>query len=733
VANWNVFDRDLASAFRTGTVPDGDRLLVQTPAPNAIEWCARPEFLNSPDIYTHNGSYQMVRDIFELLCPLCKRPGDDNCHYVDKKGDWQIKPRSVLEAQPLLRWSDVEQDDVCPKCDTTRHEFILAKLMRGYNQGLLIAGQRSGKSVASGAYIATYLEHRLINIGYGHPERLQGVFKGPKNDSFEVTLVASTQEQSDKTIYGKYTNARRHSPWFRKVIPWIKQQEAIQVTPKGMLPWRYNETLTEVEHGYLNLIFASQNSNSDSQRGSTRVASFIDELCYIGDGDSAFSARQVYIAQENSLITVRRYASNQVLPPWLGMILAVSSPKAYNDYGMELLRRSTETQRMWTAHLPTWHFNPFEPESRFVDLKAKDPVSWQTNFLAQPPATSSPLIHDWARWRRQVEDIDAQPSAHFEHVLEHYEGLQLMGVRLARADYVLPDESNDFEPQPRIITMDAGKSFDAFALVCGHRAWDQNGDAVTVLDWAYRIVPQPGIEPHFASIVECIIELAQKQPVALVRMDHWNSARTVQDLRKALPGVSIMEESMPDEAMIVAMRDGYSGRLKLLPAGDFDDYEILPENKSPMGVVYHEFQKLQRDPKDKVTNPDKGKIRGRDSDDLARCVGHLHWLVQRFDYVVNENDQSRSAKAKRARAHGPKAGQLLGTTSIHDPAGLSLNKPPPRSGGLPGAHLAGNGGRPLPITSGAGAFAARGVTPQGRGSKGGGYGGNGGFGGNRGW
>jgi len=83
-------------------------------APNAIEWIIRREFLNSPRILNHWGQFQLVRDFFELLCPVCAKESDVQC--------WG-KSKESLTSQPLLVWSKSWEEDQCPRCRRTRSEL----------------------------------------------------------------------------------------------------------------------------------------------------------------------------------------------------------------------------------------------------------------------------------------------------------------------------------------------------------------------------------------------------------------------------------------------------------------------------------------------------------------------------------------------------------------------------------------------------------------------------------
>lgn len=108
-----------------------------TPAPNAIEWSVRADYLNLPSLYHHTRQYQIVRDFFQLRCPMptCNRQDEES------KDCWN-KPRSYLESENLLVWSSTHGEDVCPKCGSTRSELHEDGLLLRYNQMHLVCGMR---------------------------------------------------------------------------------------------------------------------------------------------------------------------------------------------------------------------------------------------------------------------------------------------------------------------------------------------------------------------------------------------------------------------------------------------------------------------------------------------------------------------------------------------------------------------------------------------------------------
>lgn len=116
-----------------------------TPAPNAIEWGVREEFLGVETMWHHTRQYQIIRDFFQLRCPL----SSCNEQSVDARDCWG-KSQQYLESENLLAWSSKYGEDVCPSCRSTRSELTADGLINLNTQCHVIAGMRT-------TYISTHL------------------------------------------------------------------------------------------------------------------------------------------------------------------------------------------------------------------------------------------------------------------------------------------------------------------------------------------------------------------------------------------------------------------------------------------------------------------------------------------------------------------------------------------------------------------------------------------------
>lgn len=621
---------------------DEERQYLTIPAPNAIRWCVDPNFGSMPSLYDYTRSYQVIRDVFQLRCPICNPRSGGDC--------WG-KPRAVLDAESLLEWSAKHEEDVCPKCGTTRSEFEDDGLLKRINALHLVCGQRSGKSIVAGM-IGTYVEHRILTIAHSTPGGFNAHLGLTIKDPSEITFLASNEVQGQDTIWAKYRAMRADAPWFKRYVSWVKSQEAKQDTPPGMERWVYSESNRKIinEHPDCKFIINSLNSNSAGLRGRTRIFGGLDEVSHMQGGESRFSGDEIFRSVENSLQTVRSRTKRVGSLPWLGLLASVTSPLSKDDKGMRLLRAPPDS--MLTYHLPTWEFNPFEPRENFDALYQKDPVGTERDFGANPPMAAHPLIHDVGRFHDLVIDHTLEPACQFDTPMFTESGHAYIGIKV-----------KDLRPRfsrTHFIAFDAGKNFDAFAGACAHGEvyLDPETGAQrtrTVFDWVFRILPQANTEVYYDDVYGVVKGLMQSMPVQCVEFDRWNSTQLIQQIRRA--GIDAEQKSLKNEDWVRFRQDAYAGVIAMFPpaAGEWDkpsgEYLVDPPSMHPHTCALYELERLEEDPDtQKVYNPHKGLERGFNSNDTAQVVVHAHKMVQDVGYTERMNDRSRDARRKRAQA-----------------------------------------------------------------------------------
>jgi hypothetical protein len=190
----------------------------------------------------------------------------------------------------------------------------------------------------------------------------------------------------------------------------------------------------------------------------------------------------------------------------------------------------------------------------------------------------------------------------------------------------------------------------------GARPYDHMDEMLcTVIDFAVRIVPTRERDIWFNSVVNIVAEIQKKIRLAGVAFDHWNSESTIQQLRTM--GIIATKVQLGPVHFMNFLRMTYNGRVKLLPPSVEDTVGITDtgalviatpqEQMAGQSVALVELLKLTRSPDlKKFFNPKKGQVRGRDSDDLARCYVGVHHLIQ--DSVVdNQANMKRKMNIRK--------------------------------------------------------------------------------------
>jgi hypothetical protein len=183
--------------------------------------------------------------------------------------------------------------------------------------------------------------------------------------------------------------------------------------------------------------------------------------------------------------------------------------------------------------------------------------------------------------------------------------------------------------------------------------YEHRGEVLcTEVDFCVRIIPQNNRNVWFDSIIDIIEKLRKKIRIATICFDRWNSVSTIQQIRSM--GIQSYEVSLKVPDDFLKFRDMvYNGRVFMLPPDENDKLNVddngklligsSQESMSGHGVALVELLKLSRSPDlKKIYNVNKGKVRGRDSDDIARCVIGLHHIIQ--NSVV---DNTTNVKGKR--------------------------------------------------------------------------------------
>ena len=691
----NVVDNTL-----DGGSVDSEKEYLSKYAPNIIEWVVSPQYWGVSSTIRHTRQLQLMRDLYNLRCKNCndQSPG---------AGDLFGKSRTYIESEVLLVWSDTNNDFTCPKCGGTYNGFVEDGIITPFQELSVVAGMRSGKSFL-GAHLGGYSEHlaRVISARGGRHAlpRLLGQATG---ETFEISYAASTSTQANQTIYSKMRLMRNGSPWMQRAVDYVKNLEKQQIGDTGR--WVYKELDNTILDGYLQLRINSLSSNSSGVAGKTRLWAGIDELARLSTTDSKTSAQELYRVLNQSLKTVRGATRRLSLPPYFGLMVNVTSPIALDDAAMLLYNKavSGEAKRTLAWKGATWDFNPDLTREDFDEDYAKDPVGAERDFGANPPNAETPLFANPLRFWKCV-DYNRAPAITFNKThRDDTTGKKYVGAIVDKMMYNWRD--------PLYIFCDAGHTFDGFAMVGAHAEFvdpdhfGQNavrfasnnqilpesgghiselsahpdspmaqglnrrgifqrptsqgenlGRFVTVIDFCCRIVPTKDREIYFNSLLDIIKSIQKKRKIITVAFDQWQSIHLIQGIRDL--GIQSNKVKLKNEDILSFVQEVYNDKVSFLPPHPMDNVSLSEtgvlqmgveeERMAPESVGLVELLKLERslDLK-KVLAPKKGSVRGRGSDDIARCLIGVNLLIK--DSVVSKLDSGRRRElVKRLNATG---------------------------------------------------------------------------------
>jgi hypothetical protein len=563
-------------------------------APNEIVFIKSDKFLNlGLDLFPIQ--YAIIRDFFELLCPNC-----NDIERIKKEDDVPISEQILFEYH------------ICPKCGLKKSNIYTN--LHHYNELIAVMGMRSGKSMLAACISAAFL-HKLLCI-----KDLQTQLGIIKNQTIDISFVATTASQAYKNVFGQFKNLYKKSPWFNKLKNDLISLEQSKYCKNDL----YIENKNEIHFKHAELRILSLHSNSDSLAGSTRILTIIDELARFDDAAySKRSAIEVYRVLKNSLLTidsaVKRAQEHGVHNlPNVSMI-CISSPMSKDDKIMSLLKEARENPRKYSIHRTTWEANPNIKQEDLVDAFIQDPIGAARDFGANPPGSLNPFIED-DRIVDMCIDKNRQNSItikerFFDTVVENHV------FNYISADVVNVRYNNLIR---YVMHCDPGKNKDSFCIAIGYLDND-----VVIIDGAIELRPIPKgnnqkLIPrsiHFPSILNIILELNKKLRFKFITYDRWNSADQIDALRMA--GIPAISKNIDRDDHIKFSESIRIQKIKFPnKENEFADSRI--ERNMPCGKAIIELLALNDDGR-KVDHMPNG------SNDMIQCYVGVHRILKTPD------------------------------------------------------------------------------------------------------
>lgn len=446
-----------------------------------------------------------------LLQEVCPRCTSDK--YKDIKGVPKKLPTKKLNTRSRMTFLE---HGVCPRCGVTKQELLKTGELNRVNQGVIIWGQRSGKS-STAAFIASYLLHRYLM----YPMLATMTTSMQASTELVIVFCSLTANRAFSTLWAPFKQIIDASSWFKSYTQLLDTYEE-----------QYGKKLYKISDTYV--AFANKNircyftgPKASTLRGSTSIMAVLDELGLFtlpnsSDGElqddmanRRADADEAYTSLLNSLTTVDA-AKNELLdtgvndaPPC--MLLSVSSPISKRDKISRLYNDSKIDNHIFGIRLPTWEVNPYlTKDSPIIASKfLSDPKAAMRDFGAQPMEGNKEYFSD-----QQIYPLfKGTPNSHilsYSYSDDKYAKYVSGTIR----------QINSY-PGPTVMALDAGLTNNSFAIaVVGYNNVKNITETVCVLE----IMAYDGYTVDFEKTYRnVILPLAKSLNTCFVAADRWNS------------------------------------------------------------------------------------------------------------------------------------------------------------------------------------------------------------------
>ena len=601
-------------------------------APNQLVFIEAPRFLDGPEL--HYPQFCIVRDFFELLCPLCND--------VERIRSTDDIPRSD---QILLEYNK------CPNCGFDREQN--QDMYNNYNEMIGVVGMRGGKSVLVACMSAAIL-HELLCA-----DRLQERMGLVRTQEIDGAFVAASGEQASETIYGNFRGFYDASPWFQDYKNKLMDIELLDPSlRRGQLYW---QTEKSIHFKDKHIRLKSLTSNSGSIAGKTRIFSVMDELSRMDAGESKRSATEVYRVLKRSLVTIRASVERLRKSGIYGLpdarMFCISSPLFDDDKAMSLLKDAEKNSKMFAFHKATWDFNPDITQEDLAEEFASDPLGAERDYGANPPGAENPFIKNTAI-------IDLCTDTNRQSVFTLSETFFKEQVKDYVFSYVKPDIMNIKYSNlaEYVIHCDPGQNNDSFCMAIGHL----DEDDVVIIDGAIECRPIPknnrqGADPcevYFPAMVEIILELSKKLTIKYVSYDRWNSTDQIHRLRTS--NILAFQKNFNRDDHVMLLNSMTEGTIKF-PAKEQLVGDPYIRRNMPCAKALKELRKLN-DTGIKVDHPIGGH------NDVIQCYIGIHRLLLHSDRIITPHDVREAQKGRAKLTKRGSIGKFIRT----QPKGFGL-------------------------------------------------------------
>lgn len=435
------------------------------------------------------------------ICPYCS-----NKKYLDPLEVPKDFPPEDLKNPKRLVFLE---NGVCPICGRTKKHIYHENKFPRYTQGVIVWGQRSGKS-SSAASIASYTLHRYLKypmLAELAPRMMQ------KSTQLTGIFCSLTFKKAVDVLWIPFRNIILTSEWFNNYFELLEDYKR-----KTGVKLLINST-TKLAIGNKNMLCFPTGPRASTLRGNTSFMCYLDELGLFpmpkkeedDDVNRQASPDEAYTSLFNSLVTVTSTADALIekgyysVPP--SFILSVSSPVSSRDKVMRLLKDSEKDPSIFTSHLPSWEVNPglWRNKGMIASAFIKDPEKAMRDYGAQP----SDIAFGYFNFEDCTKLFTGAPLTHIYKQRVIDDELFCTVTKVSSVSY------------PCVMALDAGLINNSFSVVVIY--YDTTQDKIKTAA-IVECMPVKGKTINFAKMYEhVILPLAKDLNVCYVCADRWNS------------------------------------------------------------------------------------------------------------------------------------------------------------------------------------------------------------------
>lgn len=434
-------------------------------------------------------------------------------HTVIPNADFQVKAmikRARSQKEMYVQVHDLDYDSD----PETTYDFTVDGSHMFTSNGMV--SSNSGKTAMTGGMFFPYQTHRLLKMQ--NPNAVYGL---PQNNMLHMTFCALTYAQAKDTLWEFYYGVLVGSTWFKNYHSLLRHYE----DRYGESLLKFNDTFIQYRHR--SILAYPAGPDKRVLRGKTRAASGIDEIGWFDNAANSTkvktSAKEVYIALERSLLTVRAKAKKLLRTgnddAVHGMFMNVSSPSSQQDKICELTRQAVDSPSIFGSIRPTWEMNPTITQEDLAEEFQKNHGDAMRDYGAEPPLSNSPFIDNHS-WIMEAYKNSKSNSVKYRHAsTTSGKGINKKHMRYA---YI---EKQRRGKSPSILSIDAGYTNNSFACV----VTVPYGTGVEIKA-IVEIMTKPGLPLNYTLIYEDVMKpLIENWNVKVLLADRWNSLKILSD------------------------------------------------------------------------------------------------------------------------------------------------------------------------------------------------------------